>query len=96
MSSGYYKFFILMFHQNIYFSDSRGYYSQEHNRLLLDGIVRNNSILKEHNNSNEVSTRSVLDALKEISRKRIHVSEVKPINFLCRKQHIVEIKTSIL
>ncbi|XP_045471572.1 nuclear pore complex protein DDB_G0274915-like [Harmonia axyridis] len=55
--------------------ESRGYYSQEHNRSLLEGIVRNNSILKEQNNSNEVSTRSVLDALKEISRKRIHSNE---------------------
>ncbi|XP_044750718.1 nuclear pore complex protein DDB_G0274915-like [Coccinella septempunctata] len=55
--------------------ESRGCYSQEHNRLLLEGIVRNNSILKEQNTSNEASTRSVLDALKEISRKRIHVNE---------------------
>ncbi|KAL3283168.1 hypothetical protein HHI36_006320 [Cryptolaemus montrouzieri] len=50
-------------------------YSQEHNRLLLEGIVRSNSVIKHHNLSNEVSTRSVLDALKEISRKRIHASE---------------------
>lgn len=49
-------------------------YSQEHNRLLLEGIVHNNSLGKEQN-QNDVSTRSVLDALKEISRKRIHSTE---------------------
>ncbi|KAK9870698.1 hypothetical protein WA026_008270 [Henosepilachna vigintioctopunctata] len=56
--------------------DLKGQYSQEHSRLLLEGIVRTNSVIKENSRSgNDVSTRSVLDALKEISRKRIHATE---------------------
>lgn len=55
--------------------------SEEYKLKLLEGIVKPRSVSNlNHNyrNSSETSTstRSVLDALREISRKRIHANEV--------------------
>lgn len=57
------------------------HHSQEYNRKLLEGIVKPSSPANRaspfSSNTQSSSTRSVLDALKEISRKRIHINEVK-------------------
>ncbi|XP_018566328.1 mucin-5AC [Anoplophora glabripennis] len=60
------------------------HHSQEYNRKLLEGIVKPSSATfraspfsPSHQSS---STRSVLDALKEISRKRIHANEEYDLN----------------
>ncbi|CAH0557350.1 unnamed protein product [Brassicogethes aeneus] len=51
--------------------------SQEYNRMLMEGIVKPSSSTSGFSppKTNSTSTRSVLDALKEISRKRIHANE---------------------
>lgn len=50
--------------------------SPAHNRMLLEQIVQSTPANKTTPNNGEVNTMSVLDALKEISRKRIHTNEV--------------------
>lgn len=67
------------------FSDTLPHYSPEQSRLLLNGafkdpVVNKSSPLLQNSvvtpPENDISTKSVLDALKEISRKRIHTNEV--------------------
>ncbi|XP_056631168.1 nuclear pore complex protein DDB_G0274915-like [Diorhabda sublineata] len=54
-------------------------HTTEYNRKLLEGLVKpsgsNHNISHLNHSEHSTSTRSVLDALKEISRKRIHASE---------------------
>ncbi|XP_028136434.1 mucin-5AC [Diabrotica virgifera virgifera] len=54
-------------------------HTPEYNRKLLEGLVNptggNHTLLNSRHSGNSTSTRSVLDALKEISRKRIHANE---------------------
>ncbi|CAH1104676.1 unnamed protein product [Psylliodes chrysocephalus] len=54
-------------------------HTPEYNRRIFDGIVKpSGNVLRSPHSSfseNPTSTRSVLDALKEISRKRIHANE---------------------
>lgn len=75
------------FHKSIYFV--QGYtrqHSEDYKLKLLEGIVKPRTPSRfshgyqDHTGEASTSTRSVLDALKEISRKRIHASEVKQMN----------------
>ncbi|EFA03254.1 hypothetical protein TcasGA2_TC013188 [Tribolium castaneum] len=49
--------------------------SPEQNRLLLEKIIKSSPNNDSISHKTETNTKSVLDALKEISRKRIHASE---------------------
>nr|CAH7743593.1 unnamed protein product [Callosobruchus chinensis] len=67
-------------------SDYSKTHSQEYNQKLLEGIVKPGSpslgrrTVIQGPNDNNSSPRSVLDALKEISRKRIHANEEFDLN----------------
>lgn len=71
--------FVIFYSLSVILEYSR-HHSQEYNRKLLEGIVKPSSPTfraSPFSSSNQPSsTRSVLDALKEISRKRIHTNEV--------------------
>lgn len=72
----------------MYFVDTLTHYSPEQSRLMLNGafkdpisskgssLLQNTVVTPPTVPENDISTRSVLDALKEISRKRIHSNEV--------------------
>lgn len=49
------------------------YNSPEGNKILRDTFIQRNTDNKTQNET-EINTKSVLDALKEISRKRIHAN----------------------
>lgn len=51
------------------------YTPYEQNRILAESMTQELNNSKKQDNP-DISTRSVLDALKEISRKRIHVNSV--------------------
>lgn len=63
-----------------YVSDIHPISNSEYDKLLLEGAlqdpIKTNPLLDHSSTESDVGTRSVLDALKEISRKRIHSSEV--------------------
>ncbi|VEN48748.1 unnamed protein product [Callosobruchus maculatus] len=67
-------------------SDYSKTHSHEYNQKLLEGITKPGSpslgrrTVIQGPNDNNSSTRSVLDALKEISRKRIHANEEFDLN----------------
>lgn len=72
----------------MYFVDTLPHYSPEQSRLMLNGafkdpvsskgssLLQNTVVTPPTVPENDIGTRSVLDALKEISRKRIHSNEV--------------------
>lgn len=63
----------------INFTDYSRHNSPEYNRKLMEGIIRPSPSRSGFSTPTNMTpnTRSVLDALKEISRKRIHATEVK-------------------
>jgi nuclear pore complex protein Nup121 len=65
-------------HVNVHMRSSElsKYNTPEHNRMLLEKIIKSGSGSDSGSpHKNEANTKSVLDALKEISRKRIHSNE---------------------
>lgn len=62
-------------------SELSKYNTPEHNRMLLEKIIKSGSGSDNGSpHKNEANTKSVLDALKEISRKRIHSNEVSYVS----------------
>lgn len=80
--------------RQIFFVEYLRSYSPQHRSKILEEIskprLHRQLSLPAHAHNNDAGTKSVLDALKEISRKRIHSNEVEKLFFL-REQAAVSV-----